>query len=114
MRAAFCYTKSIMQPTLQTPPTPPTSINIDQVKKINRRKTIWGIVCLLLPFGLGLLAGILWGIGMLYSSSRTEISGQDPIGMTLFIAVFCLVGIAIFIFIPALIAGIVLLSTRQK
>ncbi|NCU29306.1 hypothetical protein EOM60_01705 [Candidatus Saccharibacteria bacterium] len=87
-----------------------TPDQVEQIKKSNKKKLIWGLVCLLGPSALVIFSILLYAIAN-FAAISTGTSLYNPaVNILLY-----LVGIiAILTWLPGIIIGIVLLTQRQK
>ena len=110
------------QPIQPTQPAPPTNDAVEKIAKQRKVRTIWGICLIAGPTALILAFSILRALfNLILSSSMAdctpgiaEACSAAP-SMTLGIiniAFFIVIGVAVLSWLPALIVGIVLLSTK--
>lgn len=91
-------------------PVPFTPEQIEVIRRKNKQKLVWGLVCLLGPTALLIATILLYAIVNLMVSGISDGTGSPAINVLLF-----LVGtITIVTWLPGIIIGIILLATRQK
>lgn len=107
------------QPITPQPNTPlaPTTINEEQRK--NKLKLIWGLICLIGPSALFLVAILLYAVTSFVTSSVTPADSSDLLSNTsnntvINIILFLFGAISVATWLPGIIVGIVLLATRKK
>lgn len=86
--------------------------------KANKRKFIWGLVCLLGPTGLIILSIVAYAVLNFIAgsmSSEGELFGEIPIWQTIANVVLFFTGaISVITWLPGIIGGIILLASRKK
>jgi hypothetical protein len=86
--------------------------------KANKRKFIWGLVCLLGPTGVIVLGVIVFAIVNFIAGSMRpegELFGETPIWQTITNVVLFFTGaVSVIAWLPGIIGGIILLASRNK
>ena len=96
-----------------------TPEQVAQIRKSNKKKLIWGLVCLLGPMVL-LIMGIIISMVVSFTGSSTAtaesvMEGTTPASRTFVnILLFAIGGFFVLSFVPGIVAGIILLVKRQK
>jgi len=99
---------------LSTPPT--TNVDIDHIRHTNKLKLIWGLICLIAPTVLLIISilayTLLISLSGIYTGGFT--ADSTPLWLTISnIGFFLVGGISVLTWLPGIIGGIVLLSTRK-
>lgn len=88
--------------------------------RTNRLKLIWGLVCLIGPTALLIVALLVYAIANFIAAGTTSGSGGDDLfgepspGETIANVVMFLVGtVSVLTWLPGIIVGIILLATRK-
>lgn len=87
-----------------------TPDQVDQIKQSNKKKLIWGLVCLLGPSALVIFSILLYAIANFAAISAGASLNSPVINISLYIVSI----VAILTWLPGIIIGIVLLAQRQK
>lgn len=105
-------------PSVTTPPPALTPEQIEQFRVSNRRKLIWGLICLIGPTVLAVVTIVAYAVmNFVFSStvSTDGLYGTPSVGRQIGNVVMFLIGaLATLTWLPGIIGGIVLLSTRRK
>ena len=125
----FFDTIYTMQPNQQSStPYPPaqatyTPEQIAAIRRSNKLKLRWGLICLIAPTALLIASILIFAIAnfvfssvapasdVFGSSQPVDLSASSPI---VNIALFLISGISVLTWLPGIIAGIILLATRTK
>lgn len=109
-----------MQPSVQPAPTIYTPEQVEAIRRSNKKKLIWGLVCLIAPTALLIIGIIGYAIlnfvaGSDSSSASGELYGSSsPLKTVMNVVLFLIGATAILTWLPGIIGGIVLLATRKK
>ena len=108
----------------QPTPLAYSSAELAHIRHTNKLKLVWGIICLTAPTALfltSLLAyaviNFIFGSGSVTSSGITDnvITSPTPIGITISNIILFVTGvISVTTWLPGIVGGIILLTTRKK
>lgn len=95
---------------------PEHNVEDPTVARKSRRKLVWGLVCLIAPTALLILTIFGSAIANFVISSQWTSAPENtpPIQTIVNVTVFLLGALAVASWLPGLIVGIILLSTRNK
>ena len=112
-----------MQPNTSPIPTPPAN-NATSIQKTNKLKTTWGIICLVAPTALVIVSVLAYVILNLIAGSQETAhvasdslfseAGPSPLRTIGNVILFAVGAITVVTWLPGIIIGIILLTTRQK
>lgn len=107
-------------PPVQAAPTPQPT-NITQIQKSNKRKLVWGIICLVGPTALLIISILLYALFNAMNtpsaapSESESLFGETTPMQTITNVVLYLVGIvSVTTWLPGVIVGIILLAGRKR
>ena len=113
-----------MQPEIQPPAPQPTPVDAAKIKKTNKVKTTWAIICLVGPTALIVLSVVLYAVFNFIAGSQETASiasntlfseaGPSPLRTIGNILLFLVGIISILTWLPGIVVGIVLLATRKR
>lgn len=90
----------------------------ESLAKTNKKKLIWGLICLLGPTLLLVITIFTYAVVNFLiadtAQSSSELFTTSPLGATFNILMFLVGALVILTWLPGIIAGIVLLATRRK
>ncbi len=106
------------------PPSIPTaSIDIDHIRHTNKLKFIWGLICLIAPTALLVVSILAYALINFIASTtsatpagaETLVAESTPIWQSAGnIILFLVGGFSAITWLPGIIGGIILLSTRKQ
>ncbi len=112
-----------MQPNTSPIPTPPAN-NAASIQKANKLKTTWGIICLVAPTALVIVSILAYAVinfiagsqetAQVASDSLFSEAGASPLRTIGNVILFAVGAITVVTWLPGIIIGIILLTTRQK
>ena len=112
-----------MQPNTSPIPTPPAN-NATSIQKTNKLKTTWGIICLVTPTTLVIVSILAYDVinfiagsqetAQVASDSLFSEAGASPLRTIGNVILFAVGAITVVTWLPGIIIGIILLTTRQK
>ena len=90
-------------------------VDIDKIKKSNRLKLTWGLVCLIGPTALIVGALLIYAtVNFITGTTEPQNSGDSDVARTITNVVLFLVGAtSVATWLPGLIVGIILIATRK-
>ena len=109
-----------MQPSQQPyTPLPPeqSSYTPEQqsaIRRSNKLKLTWGLICLIAPTALLILSVLIYAIFSFVFSSFNSASGASSPNAIVNILLFLVGGLAVLTWLPGIIVGIILLATRKS
>ena len=109
-----------MQPSVQPAPTIYTPEQVEAIRRSNKKKLIWGLVCLIAPTALLIITIIGYAIinfvtGSFSSSNQESTFAQPSTAHTIGNVIIFIIGaISTLTWLPGIIGGIILLATRKK
>jgi hypothetical protein len=109
-----------MQPSAQPAPTIYTPEQVEGIRRSNKKKLIWGLVCLIAPTALLIITIIGYAIinfvtGSFSSSNQDSTFAQPSTVHTIGNVIIFIIGaISTLTWLPGIIGGIILLATRKK
>lgn len=90
----------------------------ESLAKTNKKKLIWGLICLLGPTLLLVITIFTYAVVNFLiadtAQSSSELFTTSPLGAIFNILMFLVGALVILTWLPGIIAGIVLLATRRK
>ncbi len=108
-------------PVQQYPPTQPTYTpeQVEQIRRTNKKKLMWGIICLVGPIGLLVVTILGYAIINFISGAAApdstggfgEVSPAKTIGN---VVLFLTGAVSVLTMLPGIIGGIILIATRKK
>ncbi len=109
-----------MQPSHQPyipPPPEQSSYTPEQqaaIRRSNKLKLTWGLVCLIAPTALLILSVLIYAIFSFAFPSFDSASGASSPNAIVNILLFLIGGLAVLTWLPGIIVGIILLATRKS
>ena len=86
--------------------------HIAAIRKSNQTKLIWGLICLIAPTALLIVSILLYAVFNFVSGGYNSSGGM--VTTIINIIMFLAGAISVLTWLPGIVAGIVLLATRQK
>ena len=104
------------QPYVPVPPEPISYTPEQQaaIRRSNKLKLTWGLICLIAPTALIIFSIIIYAIFNFVFSSFDSASGASSSNAIVNILLFLVGGLAVLTWLPGIIVGIILLATRKS
>lgn len=90
-------------------------------QRSNKLKLVWGLICLLGPTAIIILAIFVYAMVNFISGSMSNPNSSDelfgntsPIHSVMNVVLFLVGGLSVVVWFPGIIIGIILLATRKK
>ena len=84
------------------------------IRRSNKLKLTWGLICLIAPTALIIFSIIIYAIFNFVFSSLDSASGASSPNAIVNILLFLVGGLAVLTWLPGIIVGIILLATRKS
>lgn len=101
------------------PPAQYTPEQIEQIRRSNKKKLMWGLVCLIGPTALITVSIVIYAIVGFVASTSTSttnsLSNEPSVAHVIMnLLMFIVGGIAILTWLPGIVVGIILLANRKQ
>lgn len=85
----------------------------EQLRRSNKRKLVWGVICIVGPTALLVIGLILYAVVNFVFASSME-SDTSPLKTFINILLFLIGTASVATMLPGLVVGIILLATRKR
>ncbi len=98
---------------------PPVVQDVEAVRKSNRRKLIWALICFIGPTALIVISLLAYALVNFITMSTVEVSDEgfgatSPFHTIVNVLLFLAGAISVATWLPGIVVGIILLATRTR
>lgn len=103
----------------ETPQSTPAVQSAEAIRKSNKRKLIWALICLIGPTALIVISLIAYALVNFLTMSTVGVSDEgfgvtSPFHTIVNVLLFLAGAVAVATWLPGIIGGIILLATRNR